>query len=113
MPLCGEPLTRTFSPPARERDAASHQRHGLQIPGDNCAGGSTLVSGSRTARKVPSSRLDLSITGICGAIFLSVNIRARNGNTAFDPGCVETHTSEKCRKHNSPGRHRARVCSMI
>src|SRR6266511_18201 len=23
-----------------------------------------------------------------------------------DPGCVKTHTSAKCRKHNSPARHR-------
>src|SRR6266404_6581334 len=26
---------------------------------------------------------------------------------ANDPGCVKTHTSAKCRKHNSPARHRA------
>jgi hypothetical protein len=26
--------------------------------------------------------------------------------TEFDPGCVKTHTSAKCRKHNSPARHR-------
>src|SRR5258708_10200667 len=25
---------------------------------------------------------------------------------AFDPGCVKNHTSAKCRKHNSPARHR-------
>jgi hypothetical protein len=31
----------------------------------------------------------------------------RNLETAeFDPGCVKTHTSAKCRKHNSPARHR-------
>src|SRR6266550_3323661 len=26
---------------------------------------------------------------------------------AIDPGCVKTHTSVKCRKHNSPARHRS------
>ena len=26
--------------------------------------------------------------------------------TESDPGCVKTHTSAKCRKHNSPARHR-------
>src|SRR5260221_4742052 len=26
--------------------------------------------------------------------------------TDSDPGCVKTHTSAKCRKHNSPARHR-------
>src|SRR5258708_14443077 len=25
---------------------------------------------------------------------------------AIDPGCVKTHTSAKCGKHNSPARHR-------
>src|SRR5262249_45527222 len=25
--------------------------------------------------------------------------------SGFDPGCVKTHTSAKCRKHNSPARH--------
>src|SRR6516165_7298691 len=25
--------------------------------------------------------------------------------SANDPGCVKTHTSAKCRKHNSPARH--------
>src|SRR6266536_2901709 len=31
----------------------------------------------------------------------------RNAETAeSDPGCVKTHTSAKCRKHNSPARHR-------
>src|SRR5262245_10124344 len=26
--------------------------------------------------------------------------------SGYDPGCVKTHTSEKCRKDNSPVRHR-------
>src|SRR5262249_13260590 len=26
--------------------------------------------------------------------------------TGRDPGCVKTHTSAKCRKHNSPAKHR-------
>src|SRR5260221_8040733 len=29
-----------------------------------------------------------------------------SGMTESDPGCVKTHTSAKCRKHNSPARHR-------
>jgi hypothetical protein len=29
--------------------------------------------------------------------------------SAFDPGCVKTHTSTKCGKYNSPTGHRA-VC---
>src|SRR5215831_18320431 len=29
----------------------------------------------------------------------------RSSFSAFDPGCVKTHTSSKCRKHNSPARH--------
>src|ERR1019366_8254791 len=31
------------------------------------------------------------------------------GMSAFDPGCVKTHTSEKCRKYNSPTWH-STVC---
>src|SRR3989449_7452738 len=32
---------------------------------------------------------------------------SRHRRTAeCDPGCVKTHTSAKCRKHNSPARHR-------
>src|SRR5260221_5475789 len=27
-------------------------------------------------------------------------------SAAFDRACVKTHTSAKCRKHNSPARHR-------
>ena len=37
------------------------------------------------------------------------DIHARVASTASvvnDPGCVKTHTSAKCRKHNSPARHR-------
>src|SRR5262245_9651238 len=29
------------------------------------------------------------------------------GSVENDPGCVKTHTSAKCRKNNSPGRHHA------
>src|SRR6266511_5532804 len=31
--------------------------------------------------------------------------------SAFDPGCVKTHTSAKCGKYNSPTRYRA-VCAQ-
>src|SRR5476651_841774 len=31
--------------------------------------------------------------------------------SAFDPACVKTHTSEKCRKYNSLTRYRA-VCAQ-
>jgi hypothetical protein len=31
---------------------------------------------------------------------------APHQSDATDPGCVKTHTSAKCRKHNSPARHR-------
>src|SRR5262245_15182132 len=37
------------------------------------------------------------------------DIQGRRASTALvanDPGCVKTHTSAKCRKHNSPARHR-------
>src|SRR5207249_11832750 len=30
----------------------------------------------------------------------------RRGTAEFDRACVKTHTSAKCRKHNSPARHR-------
>src|SRR5258708_38965675 len=32
--------------------------------------------------------------------------RGRRLWAVHDPGCVKTHTSAKCRKHNSPARHR-------
>src|SRR5260370_29389675 len=32
--------------------------------------------------------------------------RAPHQSDATDPGCVKTHTSAKCRKNNSPTRHR-------
>jgi hypothetical protein len=48
----------------------------------------------------------------CCAPFSHVRLRAnrtssRHGRrAAFDRPCVKTHTSAKCRKHNSPARHR-------
>src|SRR5215467_3315661 len=33
--------------------------------------------------------------------------RKRRLRSEFDPGCVKTHTSAKCRKYNSPTRYRA------
>src|SRR5215471_15928567 len=45
--------------------------------------------------------------GISGLVILNLS------SSRFDPGCVKTHTSEKCRKYNSPTRYRAESAQMI
>src|SRR5215813_15640700 len=48
----------------------------------------------------PLSR-DVCFGGKFGPDLLSKSL------SAFEPGCVKTHTSAKCRKNNSPTRYRA------
>src|SRR5262245_58487598 len=44
----------------------------------------------------------MSATAGSGPYLLSLSL------SRFDPVCVKTHTFAKCRKHNSPTRHRTR-----
>jgi hypothetical protein len=63
----------------------------------------------------PSGCPDLALSGhtetiVCLSAFRAkrtcIDVRLRSPQSLMDPGCVKTHTSAKCRKHNSPARHR-------
>ena len=72
----------------------------------------SIVSGHglRIALCLLMAQSDVSLRREClAAIGGEADMHARvasPASVAHDPGCVKTHTSAKCGKHNSPGGHR-------
>src|SRR6266478_6914692 len=80
--------------PSKSRPPMSHRKTDLGIP---CRSKSAKVVLGRVLINAGNGRMSA----------LGANRTRRDGgNDVNDPGCVKTHTSAKCRKHNSPARHR-------
>src|SRR5260221_14499252 len=72
------------------------------LNGAGLAGGICCsCSGPFVARMRPTGRADQ-----CPELGVKRTQRRRRRWAVADRACVKTHTSAKCRKHNSPARHR-------